>query len=774
MFFQDLRGAKMQTHTRRDLHALTRKRPAKKLLGMDKECPDPIRCLGLTPDRVTKTTELHFGGRRVQELHDNFSMFVNLEVLWLNNNCLTEVRGLLSTNEKTDRSVGQTGTRRLRKLMLSNNRISTVSGDIESLKYLEVLLLANNNLRNMEAVCQRLCQIKSLRQLDLLGNPLVEEVNYRLFVIHKLQSVEILDRHQVTQRERKQAAALFVQTSCSSTTAFGKCLPFGSYQATEIVFINKRWHRIFHLSSSGKGTFDLPQRHIIKIAQSGSQVHIRVKELPGKSVTSKPNSYPIQRLREGYCLSCLPNGNPATKKDVENAWEGCSYKNHLWSKAGPNDIVNRPITTCLYDTPGNPQGLQLICPDVGPGNKCGWTPASVDHIEVYVDVGIAGEEKPNPVSRSVIHLQSQVVQIRAAALKEAYTLKDKHNNALATQLATKSRFHETWSRRLGKSDFQISKSDTSSEVIQGKKDLLQALEILKKSTSEESIENAYREIHNGASVVGCLYKEVEGGHNFNAEEPFVPNRDDDCFSDEYQKYLSANEEVINKKEREQRLQTCFSPSQLSKLTNSLGNSDIENTSISSSSVHSLVKLLPLADSSTVTLSDSKLACLYDGRDSISLREFLFWLTYQTDFLTQLSETCRLQAAEHLSQGHPEKALQQQKNINTIAEYLKPCEGKRPVGWLFDNNIDTSQVKLSQKKKKEVRVGSPECATDSINLPPSGYNPRFGAVGADVDLLLCKYSSREISKMALTAVLVLIVRSAIPVAKINLVPRPPWG
>ena len=40
-----------------------------------------------------------------------------------------------------------------------------------------------------------LVRLPFLRQLELAGNPLAEESNYRYFMIYAMPSLEILDRH---------------------------------------------------------------------------------------------------------------------------------------------------------------------------------------------------------------------------------------------------------------------------------------------------------------------------------------------------------------------------------------------------------------------------------------------------------------------------------------------------------------------------------------------------------------------------------------------------
>ena len=60
----------------------------------------------------------------------------------------------------------------------------------------------------MDAFLTFLTSFQYLEQLDLFGNPLAEEPDYRLKIIKLMPQIKILDRHKVTQIERTKAAAL--------------------------------------------------------------------------------------------------------------------------------------------------------------------------------------------------------------------------------------------------------------------------------------------------------------------------------------------------------------------------------------------------------------------------------------------------------------------------------------------------------------------------------------------------------------------------------------
>lgn len=48
-----------------------------------------------------------------------------------------------------------------------------------------------------------------MEQLDLFGNPLAEEPDYRLKIIYNMPQIKVLDRHMVTLIERQKAEKLF-------------------------------------------------------------------------------------------------------------------------------------------------------------------------------------------------------------------------------------------------------------------------------------------------------------------------------------------------------------------------------------------------------------------------------------------------------------------------------------------------------------------------------------------------------------------------------------
>ena len=136
---------------------------------------------------VKNCTELHLADRRIQKIV-GFDPFVNLEVLWLNNNRLTKL-------EELDTNV------RLRELYAHNNLLHTLRGSLHKFKFLNVLNVSNNKLHGLQATLDILTGFQYLHHLELFGNPLAEETNYRLHVLKRISWLEVFDRHPGTEKD---------------------------------------------------------------------------------------------------------------------------------------------------------------------------------------------------------------------------------------------------------------------------------------------------------------------------------------------------------------------------------------------------------------------------------------------------------------------------------------------------------------------------------------------------------------------------------------------
>ncbi|KAL6003660.1 hypothetical protein ACLOJK_023893 [Asimina triloba] len=98
---------------------------------------------------------------------------------------------------------------RLGALLINNNRITRINPNIgEFLPKLHTLILTNNRLVNLVEI-DPLTSLPKLQFLSLLDNNITKKPNYRLYVIHKLKKLRLLDFKKVKQKERDEAEKLF-------------------------------------------------------------------------------------------------------------------------------------------------------------------------------------------------------------------------------------------------------------------------------------------------------------------------------------------------------------------------------------------------------------------------------------------------------------------------------------------------------------------------------------------------------------------------------------
>ncbi|KAK6188950.1 hypothetical protein SNE40_005021 [Patella caerulea] len=99
--------------------------------------------------------------------------------------------------------------RRLKSLLFNNNRIVRIGEDLtESISNLETLVLTNNGMQELGDL-DPLSSLPDLQHLSLLRNPVTTKKNYRLYVIHKIPQIRVLDFQRIKMKERQAAAKLF-------------------------------------------------------------------------------------------------------------------------------------------------------------------------------------------------------------------------------------------------------------------------------------------------------------------------------------------------------------------------------------------------------------------------------------------------------------------------------------------------------------------------------------------------------------------------------------
>lgn len=107
---------------------------------------------------------------------------------------------------------------RLGTLIINNNRITRINPNIgEYLPKLHTLVLTNNRLVNLVEI-DPLASLQKLQYLSLLDNNITKKPNYRLYVIHKLKSLRVLDFKKVKNKERLEAKTLFASKEVEEET----------------------------------------------------------------------------------------------------------------------------------------------------------------------------------------------------------------------------------------------------------------------------------------------------------------------------------------------------------------------------------------------------------------------------------------------------------------------------------------------------------------------------------------------------------------------------
>ena len=93
------------------------------------------------------------------------------------------------------------------QLSLEENKITTLQ-DFPDLKNLMEIYLANNLISNPKEI-QNLKHLHKLIILDISGNPLSKDPNYRIFTLYNLKKLKVLDGVSVEVAEHQIAKELF-------------------------------------------------------------------------------------------------------------------------------------------------------------------------------------------------------------------------------------------------------------------------------------------------------------------------------------------------------------------------------------------------------------------------------------------------------------------------------------------------------------------------------------------------------------------------------------
>ncbi|KAJ1968915.1 hypothetical protein IWQ62_000951 [Dispira parvispora] len=156
-----------------------------------------------------KLKALVLGNNQIQQV-ENLGKLEQLNTLVLSNNRLTEIPLLLKNTEIVKLSLGNNQIRvipdlshlsQLRELRLNNNKILTIPNHLSHCASLEILDLGNNILTSWSDV-ESLAFIKKLTNLNLKGNKVCDEPDYRNRVLKLIPTLRVLDGQRCDEKYR--------------------------------------------------------------------------------------------------------------------------------------------------------------------------------------------------------------------------------------------------------------------------------------------------------------------------------------------------------------------------------------------------------------------------------------------------------------------------------------------------------------------------------------------------------------------------------------------
>lgn len=170
--------------------------------------------------RIAKEEGIHFS--EVLQLRFEYKNILRIEHLWeftsltklnLNCNMIKKIEGLdrltnltylnLSFNN-IEKIEGLESLVKLEHLNLFNNRISVIE-NMDTLENLEFFSIASNLLGQLDIVIY-LRKFKKLNTLNLYGNPICEEENYKRFIAAYIPDLVYLDYRLLDEQTKKQAS----------------------------------------------------------------------------------------------------------------------------------------------------------------------------------------------------------------------------------------------------------------------------------------------------------------------------------------------------------------------------------------------------------------------------------------------------------------------------------------------------------------------------------------------------------------------------------------
>jgi len=143
-----------------------------------------------------KERELDLRGNKIAVIENLGATQDQYDSIDLTDNEITKLEGFPQLN-------------RIRTLLVSNNRIARIANNLgEQLPNMETLVLSNNKLQNLTDI-DPLAELPNLRRLSLLENTISKKQHYRLYIIHKLPKLKLLDFRKIKEKERVASTKLF-------------------------------------------------------------------------------------------------------------------------------------------------------------------------------------------------------------------------------------------------------------------------------------------------------------------------------------------------------------------------------------------------------------------------------------------------------------------------------------------------------------------------------------------------------------------------------------
>ena len=149
---------------------------------------------------------------------DGLQFFPRLTHLKAENNLLTDITDVghllhlrileLGSNCISNPGHSLTGLKELTLLSMDRNKIRSLASFTELSVLLE-LYLGENLIEDLKEV-RNLGSLKKLVVLDLLGNPMCRDAEYRLFCVFNIKEIKVLDGNNVVQKEFEDSKQAFM------------------------------------------------------------------------------------------------------------------------------------------------------------------------------------------------------------------------------------------------------------------------------------------------------------------------------------------------------------------------------------------------------------------------------------------------------------------------------------------------------------------------------------------------------------------------------------